>query len=61
VKPMLGVAGAILILAGLLIPPDPWVLLWAPGIGLIIASRVLELRAREERRPGYINDPWKKD
>lgn len=52
-------AGVALVIAGLTIAASPWVLLWAPGLALIVIGYAHATDPRpEERRPGYITD-WK--
>lgn len=61
--------GNVAIAAGVLIPPAPWVLLWAPGILLVAAGYgYISGPERPVRRPAplhapypsriYVNDPY---
>jgi hypothetical protein len=54
-------AGIVAILAGILFPPAPWVIIWAPGVLLVVIgySHATDRRPERDARPGYINDPWK--
>lgn len=42
--------GIVAIIAGILIPPDPWVLLWGPGILLVVLGYAHATDHRPEKR-----------
>lgn len=48
--------GIVAILAGLLIPPAPWALLWGAGVVLVLVGYAHATDPRPEpKRPGYIH------
>lgn len=51
-------AGIVAIFAGLLIPPDPWVLLWAPGILLVIVGYAHATDPRPPRVAPPLHAPY---
>jgi hypothetical protein len=59
---ILTAGGIVAIAAGVLFPPAPWIVIWAPGVLLVVIGYgYITGPQREDKRPGYINDPWKKD
>jgi hypothetical protein len=57
------VAGVALIVAGLIVPPAPWFLLWGSGVAVLVGAycRHTDPRRRAQRRArarrGYIAGP----
>jgi hypothetical protein len=60
VSALLAAFGVLLVVLGLVWPPEPWIVLWAPGLGIIVAAYARHAdpqqraRRRQDARRGYL-------